>query len=254
VIYTPTGIDVSELPIDPVFVHGQDVTITVTAYFEPDPGGSGTDLQSIVTQHVLAVVPCFTPGTLIQTSNGAVLIEDLEIGDRVVTRDHGMQPIRWIGATALPKGYAAANKRLRPILIRKDALGPNQPDRDMRVSRQHRILVRDWRADMLFGKPGGALVPAFSLCNDSTIIEDRAPEEVTYIHMVFEQHEIVYADGVEAESFHPGARTVFGLSTPQKSELLELFPQLAGEIDDFAYVAAREELRGGIAKILSDQS
>lgn len=149
--------------------------------------------------------------------------------------------------------YAAANKRLRPVLIRKDALGPNQPERDMRVSRQHRVLVRDWRADVMFGEPGGVLVPAFALCNDKTITEERPTEDVTYIHMVFDNHEVIYADGIEAESFHPAARTVAGLKSEQRQELFELFPELA-QGDQFAYDAARGELRGNAARVLTDLS
>lgn len=254
VITTPAAIDVSLLPIDPIFAPGTDVTVTVTSFFAPDPGGSDPTLeQTIVTQHMLAIVVCFTPGTLILTPKGAVAVETLMAGDRVITRDHGVQPIRWIGSTSLSAAYAAANQRLRPILIRKGALGPNQPERDMHVSRQHRILVRGWRAEMLFGDPDGVLVPAFSLCNDSTIIEDRPTEDVTYIHIAFDRHEVVYADGVEAESFHPGARTVAGMNMEQRQELMALFPELA-DGQGFAYGAARDELRGQAGRVLSPKA
>lgn len=252
IISTPTGFTVNELPIDPNFDPGTDVTVTVTSVFEPDPNAvpsPGPD-QTITTSHDLTVVICFTPGTLILTQKGAIPVQDLSAGDRVITRDHGIQTIRWIGATTMSAGYAAANKRLRPILIRKDALGPDQPAQDMRVSRQHRLLIRDWRAEMLFGEPDGILVPAFALCNDSTIIEERPTEDITYIHMVFDKHEVVYADGLEAESFHPAVRTVAGLKSEQRAELFELFPNLeSGET--FAYAAARDELRGNTARVLS---
>ena len=253
IILTPTGFDIVELPIDPVFVPGTAVTVTVTSVWKPDPDAvpsPGPD-QTIVTDHNLTIVVCFTPGTSILTPDGAVLVQDLGTGDRVITRDHGVQTIRWIGATTMSAAYAAANKRLRPVLIRKGALGPDQPDRDMRVSRQHRVLVRDWRADVMFGEPEGVLVPAFSLCNDSTIVEERPTQDVTYIHIVFDNHEVVYADGIEAESFHPAARTVAGLQDAQRQELLELFPELA-EGAQFAYNAARGELRGKIARVFAD--
>lgn len=252
VIVTPTGYSVVELPIDPNFDPGTDVKVTVTSVFEPDPNAvpsPGPD-QTITTSHDLAIVVCFTPGTLILTPDGPIPVQNLAEGDRVITRDHGVQPIRWIGATTMSASYAAANKRLRPILIRKDALGPNQPERDMRVSRQHRVLVRDWRADVMFGEPDGVLVPAFALCNDSTIIEERPTEDVTFIHMVFDNHEVVYADGLEAESFHPAARTIAGLRSEQRAELLELFPELeAGR--PFAYTAARDTLPGATARVMS---
>ena len=222
VILTPTGIDVNLLPIDPVFEPGQDVTVTVTSVFGPDPGDQSTTEQTLVTQHQLTIVVCFTPGTMILTLSGPVPIENLVAGDRVVTRDHGAQPIRWIGSTTVKGEYASANKRLRPITIRKDALGHNQPDRDMQVSRQHRILLRDWRSEVLFGKSEGVLVPAFALCNDSSIVESNPTTDVTYIHMVFDRHEVVYADGIEAESFLPVAETVRGLNSAQREELIPM--------------------------------
>ncbi|MEQ3726534.1 MAG: Hint domain-containing protein [Tateyamaria sp.] len=256
VIQTPTAIDVSLFPIDPVFAAGQDVTVTVTSVFAADPGNPpdtppGSAEQTIETEHNLTIVVCFTPGTRIRTLAGEVPIQNLKAGDRVVTRDHGAQTIKWIGSTTVSGSYASDNKRLRPILIRKDALGPQTPERDMRVSRQHRILVRDWRAEMLFGNPGGVLVPAFTLCNDKTITEERPTEDVTYIHMAFENHEIVYADGIEAESFQPVARTVVGLSAPHRKELFELFPELAHE-QSHVYESAREELRGHLARAITN--
>ncbi|WP_425045525.1 Hint domain-containing protein [Primorskyibacter sp. S87] len=243
VITTQLGWSIDCIDIDPNFAPGQDVTITVNGIFAEDPGNPGSGEQVVTTQHELPIVVCFTPGVRILTPGGAVAVEELEVGDRVVTRDHGVQQIAWIGQTIVSAGRLAASPTLRPILIRKDALGPGQPEQDMRVSRQHRMLVRDWRSEMLFGEEGGVLVPAFALCNGSTVVQDLPEGDVTYIHIAFESHEIVYADGVETESFHPADRTVSGLSSEQRGELLTLFPHLA-EDEEFAYRIARDQIRG----------
>ncbi len=250
VITTQLGWSIDCLPIDPdnQMPAPQDITVTVTGVFAEDPGNPGSGPQTVTTVHNVPLVICFALGTQILTPTGPIAIEELEIGDRVVTRDHGVQKIRWIGATTLPSAYVKANPHLRPILIRKGALGPDMPEQDLRVSRQHRILVRDWRAEVMFGDPDGVLTPAFTLCNDSTIIEERPTAPVTYVHMAFDQHEVVYAEGVEAESFHPGERTIAGLSGPQQKELLELFPELQ---EGYAYEAARKELRGKEASLLA---
>ncbi len=247
---TQLNVQIDCLPIDQDFMVGSEVTVTVTGFWAEDPPGSANGLQPVVTTHTLDVLVCFTLGTQILTPAGPVSIETLEIGDRVVTRDHGVQEIRWIGATILPSTYAANNPHLFPILIKKDALGPNTPDADLRVSRQHRVLVRDWRAEVMFGDPTGVLVPAHSLCNDSTIRPERPDGTVTYVHMAFDNHEVVYANGVEAESFHPAERTVAALNSEQRAELLEIFPHLA-ESDLFAYDSARPELRGKDARVLA---
>ena len=252
VIKTPLGWSIDKLEIDPNFIAPQDLTVTVNGIFAEDPGNPGSGEQYVTTMHNIPLVICFTPGVMILTPTGEVAIEDLGIGDRVITRDHGVQRIRWIGATTLPAGYVNRTSAMRPVLVRAGALGPDQPVRDMRLSRQHRILVRDWRADLLFGKPDGVLVPVVSLLNDSTIIEDRPTGPVTYIHMAFDTHEVVYADGIEAESFHPSERSVSGLTAAQREELFTLFPELRGAPQSHAFDAARSNLRARDARVLAE--
>lgn len=249
VISTQLGWSINNYEIDPIFAPPQELTINFNAYFAEDPGNPGSGEQLVTTQHILSVVPCFTPGTFILTPDGPVLIEDLEVGDRVITRDHGTRPIRWVGSTTLSVAHVAANPSLRPILIRKGALGPDQPERDMRLSRQHRVLVRDWRSEVMFGVEGGVLVPAFSLCNDGTVTEERPTESLTYIHIAFDEHEVVYADGVEAESFNPADRMVSAMSSAQKDELYTLFPEL-NTGDGHAFDSARHQVRGKDALVM----
>ena len=249
VITTQLGWSIDHLEIDPIFDPGQDITITFNAYFAEDPGDPDSGEQMVTTVHNLTVVPCFTPGTRILTPDGPVAIETLEAGDRVITRDHGVQQIRWMGATTLSAGFMAARPSLRPVLIRKGALGNDLPEQDMRLSRQHRVLVRDWRAEVMFGVEGGVLVPAFSLCNDSSVVQERPTDDVTYIHMAFDDHEVVYADGVETESFHPAERMVSALRSDQREELFELFPELQ-QGDGFAFDSARHQARAQDAMVL----
>ena len=247
---TQLGWSINDLELDPaLFPAPQEIKVTFDAVFAEDPGNPGSGEQVVTTEHTLPLVICFTPGTRILTPNGQVAIEDLDVGDRVITRDHGVQTIRWIGATKLSAGYVAAMPSLRPILIRKGALGENQPEQDMRLSRQHRVLVRDWRAEVMFGVEGGVLVPAFSLCNDKTVIEEKPTKDVVYIHMAFDDHEVIYADGIEAESFHPAERTVSHMNSAQKTELFALFPELQ-QGDGFAFDSARRQVRGQDARVL----
>ncbi|MEL7256105.1 MAG: Hint domain-containing protein, partial [Pseudomonadota bacterium] len=89
-------------------------------------------------------VACFVRGTQIATRRGSVAIEDLKEGDEVITMDHGFQKIRWIGSTSVP-----ATGALAPVVIRKGAMGN---ERDLRVSPQHRMLVRGWHVELMFGQ------------------------------------------------------------------------------------------------------
>ena len=185
-------------------------------------------------------VTCFTRGTLIKTDQGERPIEELAAGDMVLTMDHGYQPIRWIGSSK-----RAATGDLAPILIRKGALGN---DRDLRVSPQHRMLLQGWQAEMLFGELE-VLATAKSLLNDHSILRDEGGE-VEYFHMLFDTHEIIYAEGCLSESFHPGKQGWKALDQATRDEILTLFPQLAdGNFNDYG-PAARMSLKHKEGKLL----
>ncbi len=162
------------------------------------------------------IIICFTSGTLIATENGHVAIDDLVVGDMVETMDHGLQPIRWIGSTK-----RKAVGKLAPVLIRKGALGN---ERDLRVSQQHRMLLKGYQAEVLFGEDA-QLLSAKSLVNGSSVAIDEGGE-VEYFHMMFDQHEIVFAEGAASESFHPGVESFAALDQAARNEIFEIFPQL----------------------------
>jgi hypothetical protein len=178
-----------------------------------EPGGAGFSLVDVHSNDTL----CFTSGTLIKTQAGERQIDELAKGDMVLTMDHGYQPIRWIGSsTRLAEGSLA------PILIRKGTLGN---DRDLRVSPQHRMLLQGWQAELLFGETE-VLATAKSLINDHSIIRVEGGE-VEYFHMLFDAHEIVWAEGSPSESFHPGKQGWKSLDNNTLDEILTLFPQIA---------------------------
>ncbi|MEO9863922.1 MAG: Hint domain-containing protein [Yoonia sp.] len=170
----------------------------------------------------LAVPDCFTPGTIIRTVAGDCDVADLRVGDRIPTSDHGLQTIRWIGHRRLPAAVLAAHPRFRPVVIQKDALGEGVPAKTMSVSPQHRILITGWRAELMFGATE-ILVPAIKLCNDSTICQVDDGKDVTYIHVLFDAHEVIWADGVQTESYLP---TPDGQSITDR-EVNDLFPELS---------------------------
>lgn len=174
----------------------------------------------------LATPPCFTAGTRIGTPGGPVPIEDLAPGDMVLTLDHGPQPLRWIGRTYLPQAVLARNPGFRPVTVARDAFGPGRPCRDMRLSPQHRVLITDWRAQYFFGEPE-VLVPIKKLVNDGTIRVAGDGGEVTYFHLLFDRHEIVWSDGLPSESYLPEAATAAAPAT--RDEVLDLFPDLRGD-------------------------
>ncbi len=165
---------------------------------------------------------CFVAGTQVLTPSGEVPIEDLEVGQMVITKDRGPQPVRWIGTST-----RQAKGALAPIRFRKDSIGNH---RDLLVSPQHRMLVSGWQAELLFGEDE-LLVSAVSLVNDNTIARVEGGE-VSYIHLLFDQHEIVFAQGAPSESFHPGEADLSTMAPAAKAEILRLFPELEMQDED----------------------
>ena len=199
----------------------------------------GTQMQF---EEIENVVPCFTPGTVIATPRGEVLVEALEVGDRVITRDNGIQTIRWVGAREMTGAEFEKAAHLKPVLIRKGALGNALPERDMMVSPNHRVLVANEKTALYF-EEREVLVAAKHL----TGIEGIDVVEVsgtTYIHVMFDRHEVILSDGTWTESFQPGDMSLAGIGEEQRNEILELFPELATQdgIEEIGRASCRERV------------
>jgi Hint domain len=167
--------------------------------------------------------PCFAAGSRIVTDRGAVAVEELCVGDRVLTRDHGYRPIRWIGAREFSDQQLRDYPELRPVTITAGALDGVLPHADLSVSPQHRMLVRD--DDALAGDRE-VLVPAIALIGQ-TAIARAAEGGVTYYHLMFDAHEVICSEGAWSESFLPEAAALGGMHSAQLTEILAIFPELA---------------------------
>ncbi len=189
------------------------------------------------------ITPCFTTGTMIATPKGERRVQDLKVGDLVITRDNGIQAIRWIGTRAVTCVQFARAAYLQPILIRQGSLGSNVPERDMMVSPNHRILVANDKTALHFDERE-VLVSAKHLTGVQGV--DIMPSAgLTYIHLMFDQHEVILSDGIWTESFQPSAQSLTGIGNAQRTEIQELFPQLVTREGANAYMPARKVVTKG---------
>ena len=193
-------------------------------------------------------VICFTQGTRIDTPDGPRRVEDLREGDRVLTRDNGAQVVQWIGSRRMSGARLFATPGLRPVRLRAGALGIERPDADLLVSPEHRMLVRGRVAQALFNTPE-VLVMARDLVNDRTVTVDLAAREVTYIHLLLPSHQILRANGLETESFHPASAALSTLDAADRARLLSFDPVLEAEPHHYGGYA-RRCLNGSEAAIL----
>lgn len=198
------------------------------------PDGTGT-IQFDMWESVELNPICFTRGTRIATLNGLIPVEDLEEGDLVLTRDHGYQPIRWIGSRRFTAVDQPLRENLCPVLIEAGALGKNIPERDLLVSRQHRILLHSDAGCLLTGEKD-MLIAAVKLTDLPGVSLQRDVQSVEYFHILFDEHQLIFAENAVAESLLLGDQALKTLTHEAREEIQVIFPEIADA--DFNAIAA----------------
>ncbi|SDD63038.1 Ca2+-binding protein, RTX toxin-related [Paracoccus isoporae] len=197
---------------------GQDFTFTIRN------GGSAVQGSELTWDNTNVI--CFAADTRIAIASGRdCAAVDLSVGDMVVTQDCGCQPVRWVGKRHLDARTLADNPHLAPIRIRAGALGAGLPVADLMVSPQHRMLVRSKIAQRMFGAME-VLVAAKQLCQVEGIDVATDMTEVTYVHLLFDDHQIITANGAASESLHTGRQAMRSVGDAALDEILTLFPEL----------------------------
>lgn len=158
----------------------------------------GMDTDEVRSKLALVACVAFIRGTRITLHDGRQMpIEDLSVGDRVLTRHAGAQPVRWIGQSTLRATGAFA-----PVRIKAGTLNNT---RDLIVSPEHRLFIYQ-RSDAIGAGRRELLVKARHLVNGVTVtVEDGG--FVDYFQLAFDEHQIIYAEGIAAESFLIDTRT-----------------------------------------------
>ncbi|MEQ9692710.1 Hint domain-containing protein [Shimia sp. SDUM112013] len=197
------------------------------------------------------VIACFTQDTLIASAKGHMPVQDLRVDDRVLTRDHGYQGIRWIGQRNLDADELAENPQWYPVTIAKGALGNGLPDRETSFSPNHRVLFSGPQASLCFGEPE-VLVAAKHLIGLQGVSQPTV-SSTTYWHILFDRHELVLSNNAWTESFQPGSYVMNGLEEHQRQEIFELFPELRCDIAENSFEASRRVLTRHEAKLLLAQ-
>ncbi|NOX39279.1 MAG: Hint domain-containing protein [Alphaproteobacteria bacterium] len=206
--------------------------------------GTGFTLTSYTGYTPLSYssLPCFVKGTLILTEHGQKPIEDLRVGDMVRTVDETCHPIRWIGSTKLSLRDLIARPHLRPVKISANSLGKARPSQDLFVSAQHRVVLGGWQVALNFGLEQ-VLTSAKSLIPRDGISVDTTCREVTYYHMMFDRHQIVFSNELPTESFLVGNAIRDEMDQAHLQEILELFPELGTSGSREATTPARPILK-----------
>jgi hypothetical protein len=242
--FAATSDPISKVPSDAPHVEFIDavtdntgISITVTAERElQNTYGSDYSTSTPEVWPYAYDTVCFMRGTLIHTPNGTTLVEDLTVGDRVETSDHGLQSIRWIGSRKLDAIVLTANRKLHPVRITAGALDRGIPEQDLLVSRQHRMLVSSKRVRSISGEDE-VLISAIKLTKCPGIYVDYDVKEVEYFHILFDEHQVIYANGAPSESLYTGKQALKSLLPKAYDEIVTLFPEI--ETQGYQPVPAR---------------
>jgi hypothetical protein len=184
------------------------------------PSGS-IPITGVTTQ---TVVVCFAGGTQVATPTGERSVDELKVGDLVLTADGAVKPIRWIGRREISVADLIFKKELRPICISAGSFGPGMPHSDLYLSRQHQLAVEGWTVEMLFGEDR-VLARAGHL--ETGPVRSVIPAKpVVYYHVLLDEHDLLIANGLAAESFQPGPVGLCALDDAARAELEALDPAL----------------------------
>jgi hypothetical protein len=155
----------------------------------------------VSSDFVFATPPCYCAGTHILTDRGERAVEELTIGDNVMTASGHVRPIIWIGHRDIDCRRHPDPRKIWPVLVRAEAFGENAPHRNLWLSPDHAVFV------------DGVLIPIRQLINGATI-EQVPMEAVSYYHVELPHHEVLLAEGLPAESYlDTGNRGTFANAT-----------------------------------------
>lgn len=225
-------------------VYGSGNAVEGTIDFLGAAGRFTGDTFQVAANGLLSVVPdstiCFMPGTHIATPTGEVEVQDLRIGDLVLTAEGAAAPVRWIGRQSIVRTFADA-LRVLPIRIQAGALGESVPRRDLLVSPDHALLVE------------GVLVQAAALVNGSSIRrETQAPQRYTYYHVELDEHALILAEGAPAETFIDNVQR---LAFDNWEEHEALFPDGRAMRElPHARAAAARQVPGAVARLVAQRA
>ena len=213
----------------------------------------GSSVGTISIDANIINAPCYARGTRILCDKGCWKpIEGISVGDLVMTYDRGLQPVTWAGVSQVSSSCLEKSANLYPVRIQAGALGHGLPSRNLMVSRQHRLLISSKISARVF-EHTEVLIPAIKLVGYPGIEVADDITDVIYLHLLFDQHELIWAEGALSESLLVGRQAIKALNLEARQQIVTLFPEIAEK--DFTPKPARfvAERGGQVRQLMQRQ-
>jgi hypothetical protein len=224
-----------------LFTHLERTLTVVPAQTEP-PSARTAPFVGDAPEMDWSIAPYVMADAALLTDRGEVAAQDLEAGQRILTRDKGFQTVLWVGHRIVSAEAMEADPGLRPVIIQAGALGPSLPSRAMTVPQSQRLLVEGPRTKLMFGQRE-VFVPAAHLVGYPGITV--APEAtVTVVFILCAAHEVIWVDGIWTESHQSGTYAAHQIGSAQHADIEEIFGNQA------PFSSARRTLRRHEADLL----
>ncbi len=191
------------------------------------------------TRHIAPALPmfedafcAFTRGSLVETENGPLAIEDLLPGDLVLTQDGALQTVLWKGSVTLIPGRVDSRGRTRPLTrIMADTFGMQKPLSGVIAGPAARLLGAPAHLRHLH-EGAEILTPVHEFQDGMSVIETLPPTPIELFHICLKRHSVIKVDGLQFESYHPGVNAARQVSRSLRSIYLNLFAHIES-LNDF---------------------
>lgn len=195
-------------------------------------------------------VVCFAEGTLLLSSDGYRPVEQLAVGNYLKLADGGYSKIRWVGYSLLDEAALDLQPNMRPIRLRKDCLAKGYPFADLIVSPQHRIWVNGATIREMTDSAGG-LIAAKHLLGLNGVEVAQDIRSVRYYHVLMDNHEILWSNGLPTESLLIGKHMSGHLAPALRRDIIRHMPEAELMFQNNGQDSRFNLLQGKTARLIS---
>ncbi|MGR3462988.1 MAG: Hint domain-containing protein [Roseovarius sp.] len=226
-----------DLPSAPPAARTQETTRLYSCLWRDAEGRLMTQERHLPALPVLdAAHAAFAHGALVSTSRGPVAVEDLVPGNMIVTAAGGAVPVVWIGSVTIGPDRSVESVAGTPLTrVMADAFGLGRPLADLVMGPGARLLSRPRRLRARIGADG-VLSPVHAMADGVHAIRMVSRQPVTFYHLALRRHAVIVVNGLETESFHPGAGFERGYDDATLRQIMAVFPHIP-EPRDFGPLA-----------------